>query len=69
MVLDSTGPPPGAYALIQARLHLFHYLRNFIWPLPIWQAPAVLLERWMGPRLTTVVVAAAILYLGVTASR
>ena len=29
------------YALTQARLHVFHYLRNAFWPFPIRQEPLV----------------------------
>jgi len=33
------GGSPMTYALTQAKLHLTHYLRNFVWPLPIRQSP------------------------------
>lgn len=35
------GGSPLGYALTQLRLHLVHYLRNFVWPLPIRQSPLV----------------------------
>ena len=41
VVVSDGGTSTWGYALTQAKLHLFHYLRNFLWPFLIRQAPFV----------------------------
>lgn len=48
-VANAVAPLEGTayrYALTQARLHLFHYLRNYAWP--FWMRPAPLIEPAAG---------------------
>lgn len=40
-VVRSREYTPLVYAATQLKLHLFHYLRNFVWPFPIRQGPEV----------------------------
>ncbi|MBP2669404.1 MAG: hypothetical protein H6Q80_1606 [Deltaproteobacteria bacterium] len=45
-VVRSTEYGPAAYGATQLKLHLFHYMRNFVWPFSIRQGPEVAL---IGP--------------------
>jgi hypothetical protein len=48
-VVRSNEYSPVAYGATQLKLHLFHYMRNFVWPFPIRQGPEVALNGPFDP--------------------
>lgn len=48
-IVRSNEYDPVSYGATQLKLHLFHYMRNFVWPFPIRQGPEVALVGPLHP--------------------